>query len=836
MQKEVIGRRKRHIVFVFAAIIAFTMLFYFASIRQRMYEESSSHLNEVSRQMAASIGKQTGAMWNMVDMFYRYFLDMPAGGEDAFDRYTSEKKDVWGFETLCLVDENAIYYDKANSLSLLSQKEVSMELLTQRKPVILDNVLFDNGNKLIFLMPIEEFTLNGKIFSAMGAVYDTQDIFDVLDIEAFDGNAVLYITHGNGAILFRNSQGSLITGYNLFNSLEDADFRSGSADRLRGEILSGTQEMMTVRLDGRNYYLNHTPVGVHDWQMVMLVPADVVSRQMQQSSVLSFLCFFLISGLIVSVFILIYTDSTRKVLKAEEEARRAAESANLAKSRFLSNMSHDIRTPMNAIIGMTKIASTNLQNPDKVRDCLQKIDLSGRLLVGLINDILDMSKIESGKMVLNENASSLVELMNSLVGITQPAVRQKRQKFNVRLHDVRHEILIFDSLRLNQVLINLLGNALKFTPEGGNISVDITEKASMKEGYAHFVFRVEDTGIGMSPVFMKNLFTSFSRERDSRVDKIEGSGLGMAITRLIVTMMEGRISVESEVNKGSVFTVELDLRIQGEPEEMKLPAGRILVADDDPDTCFSAAEFLKELGLKADVAEDGRSAVRKALEAHREGQDYEMILLDWRMPDLGGVEAAREIRKELGVRVPILIISAYTWSNIETEAGMAGIDGFIQKPFFKSTLYHCVRHYVLHEEEAPVSENTEECDLNGKHILVVEDNEINLQIAVELLTEYGACVETAENGAKAVERFAGSPAGYYDLILMDIQMPVMNGYEASKAIRGMVREDAAFVPIFAMTADAFAEDREMAKQSGMNSHLSKPLDIPAMIREIRNYL
>ena len=828
--------RRIWLVPIFTGIIMAILLFYFTTIRQTMYEESSGHLNEVSQQMSASIEKQSEARWNMVDMFYRYFMDVADGNWETFDAYAKTKKNDWGFESLCLVDENGIYYDKKNKVSLLSQKEIFKELLTEQKPVILDNVLFGDENRLIFLSPVEGLEINGKTYRAMGAAYHTQNLFDILQIEAFSGKACLYITHEDGVVLFRSECERSIAGYNLFNSLEEAEFKRGSVQELKEHVRSGEKEMMTLKQNGTEYYMNHTSVGVDDWQLVMIVPTSVVSGRMQQSSLLTFVCLLLISGIILLEFVLIYVDSAKKVLRAEAESRKAAESANLAKSQFLSNMSHDIRTPMNAIIGMTKIASDHMGEPEKVKDCLQKIDLSGRLLVGLINDILDMSKIESGKMVLNNNTASLVELMKNIVSITQPTIRQKRQNFNIRLHKIKHEILEFDSLRLNQVLINLLGNAMKFTPEGGSISIDVSEQSTSRPGYAHYTFCVADTGIGMSPEFMEHLFTSFTRERDGRVDKIEGSGLGMAITKMIVTMMEGTIQVKSEVDKGSVFTVDLDLCIAGEPEDMVLPDMRILVADDDPDTCQAAAEFLLELGARAEVAVSGRTAAEMAAKAHDRKEDYQMILLDWRMPDMNGVETARAIRKYVGPEVPILVISAYDWSSIEMEAFEVGIDGFIQKPFFKSTLYRCACKYVLRCESKTELKAQESYDLSGKRILLAEDNEINRQIAVEILMGQGAEVETAVDGREALEIFRRSETGHYDLILMDIQMPHMNGYETTKAIRKLNRADAGKIPIFAMTADAFAEDIEAARKAGMNSHLAKPLDVPMMLREIRKYI
>lgn len=832
MKNYLIKFWKKILVIGFGLIVAVTLIFNSMLIRQTTYEEGSQYLDELSGQIASSIEKQSRDHWNMLDMFYRYFLDSPGDNWTALGSYIQEKKADFGFDSLCLVDENAMYYDRKQSFSLLSSKEVTAKLLTDRQPIILDNMLSTEGS-LIFFIPIDKQNINGKNICALGVSYNSKNLFDMLNIQAYNGEVMMYIIHQDGVALFRSGQEEVIPGYNMINSLEEAEFKRGSLDDLRSHIRSGEQELMTVDLRDTEYYINHTPVGVDDWQLVTMVPVDVVSGRLMHSSMITFLCMFLIGALIVVAFVLLYSDSARKVLRAEEAARKAAESANRSKSQFLSNMSHDIRTPMNAIIGMTKIAQDHIGESDKVEDCLKKIDLSGRLLVGLINDILDMSKIESGKMVLNNDTASLVDLMQNLVSITQPTVHRKKQVFNIRLHSIRHENLIFDSLRMNQVMINLLGNAVKFTPEGGSISLDVIEEPAKDETFAHFIFKVADTGIGISGEFQKNLFTLFTRERDSRVDKIEGSGLGLAITKMIVTMMGGFITVHSEPGKGSVFTVEVDIPIDGAPEEMKLPAIRVLVADDDPETCRSAAGYLEELGAKADIAYGGRDAVNMAAEAAESGNDYQVIFLDWRMPDLEGTNTAKAIREIVGEEVPILIISAYDWSGIEVEAGKTGINGFIQKPFFKSTLYHNIQKYYLHcDWEQPMQILDQEV-LSGKKLLLVDDNDINLEIAQEILSSAGAAVDAAHDGQEAVERFEHSPFGFYDMIFMDIQMPVMNGYEATKSIRQMERADAGQVLIFAMTADAFSDDIALAKKVGMNAHFAKPLDLTVMMKEIR---
>lgn len=677
-----------------------------------------------------------------------------------------------------------------------------------------------------------------------GYVQKTQPLKEIaqrFSLTFYGDTGFSYVVNQQGNIMIRSLHpNSNRTFQNLFDIIDLQGNDPQQVAGFRAALENGKRGAARFRYQQEDYVFCYVPMETMEgWYVVSIVPDRVIMEQANTIMQNSKIFFFIIAiGILVLVaFFLISRDSARQVLKAEEKARKAAESANLAKSQFLSNMSHDIRTPMNAIVGMAKLASDHAAEPDKVKEYLKNISMSGQLLVGLINDILDLSKIESGKMTLNNSTASLERLMTELVNIIQPLVQKREQIFEIRLHGIRHEILCFDSLRLNQVLLNLLSNATKFTPEKGRISVDVTETSPQKTGCAHFIFRVADTGIGMKPEFVEELFDSFTREKDSRVDQTEGSGLGMAITKMIVDMMGGEIRVESEPGRGTVFTVELDLQLACDDSELPpLPALRVLVADDDPATCRSAEGFLQELGVQAEMAHSGAAAVEKALAAHRQGSDYDLVLLDWKMPGVNGLQAVRAIRKETGREIPVIIFSAYDWAPIEQEATEAGVTGFLQKPFFKSTLYRCILQYVLHKDLPGHSVGSREVKLTGKHILVAEDNELNQEITRELLESAGAAVEIVNNGKQCVERFAGSAPGEFDLILMDVQMPVMNGYEAARQIRAMARADARAIPIFAITADAFAEDVEAAKQAGMNSHLAKPLDIPFMMQEIQKYL
>lgn len=562
-----------------------------------------------------------------------------------------------------------------------------------------------------------------------------------------------------------------------------------------------------------------------------------IIQKMDRESLKEFLAAIgLMYVIFVVAFILFYRIMRSQYL-AVREARNEAIRANKAKSEFLSNMSHDIRTPMNAIVGMTAIATANLEDRQALSNCLKKITLSSRHLLGLINDILDMSKIESGKMTLNLDMISLRETMDSIVTIIQPQIKSKNQVFDVFISNILAEDVYCDGVRLNQVLINFLSNAYKFTPEGGEIHVYLNQEESPKgDNFVRVHFRVKDSGMGMTPEFQKKIFESFSREDSTRVHKTEGTGLGMAISKYIVDAMDGTIEVQSEAGKGTEFHVILDLeRADVKESEMILPSWNMLLVDDDEQLCRETADKLAELTIHCDWVMDGRSAIEMVEAHHRQRDPYQIVLLDWRMEGMNGIETARELRDKFGEEMPILLISAYDWSDIEEEAREAGICGFISKPLFKSTLYHGLLQYMDPGENEEENQKAPARDFSGVRVLLAEDNDINYEIANELLSNIGMEIEWAQNGQICVDMFQKSPEGYYDAVLMDIRMPVMTGYEAARQIRQLERGDAE-LPIIAMTADAFSEDVKKCKECGMNDHTSKPIDMDVLTRLLAKYL
>ena len=513
--------------------------------------------------------------------------------------------------------------------------------------------------------------------------------------------------------------------------------------------------------------------------------------------------------------------------------------ANRAKREFLFNMSHDIRTPMNAIIGFTSLAATHIDNREQVLDYLKKISTSSQHLLSLINDVLDMSRIESGKVKIEEKAVHLPDLVHDVRSIIQPNVAAKRLSLFIDTMDIEDEDIITDPLRLNQILLNILSNAIKFTPTGGMISIRIAQKNGAPKGCVCYEFRIKDNGIGMSEEFQKHIFEEFSREESSTVSGIQGTGLGMSITKNIVDLMGGTIALTSEPGKGTEFIVTLCFTRSGQKAEPKqlpqLEGLRALVADDDTNTCLNVSTMLSKIGMRPEWTISGKEAVIRTKYAVEQGDEFSVYIIDWLIPDMNGIEIVRQIRKVIGNRCPIIILTAYDWADIEDEARAAGVTAFCEKPLFLSELRRVLAEPFRAEPASKPAQPTA-ADLKGKKLLLVEDNELNREIALEILKETGFVVDTAEDGAVAVQKIKQAAPGQYDLILMDIQMPNLDGYEATRQIRALPDAEKASIPIFAMTANAFEEDRQNALEAGMNGHIAKPLDVPHLLRVLADAL
>ena len=643
-------------------------------------------------------------------------------------------------------------------------------------------------------------------------VFPTEE-YDNAEISLIDTSGD-YIVRGNS---FKNM--NFYEFYQAYNRSAPTELES-MKNRLEGT--PGNFEMTNA--SGERCLAAHARVNsTDDWIIVTMIPASGLGRSFMNWTIVAIITVGLLLLLAFNLLIMMYFN---RKLKAAVDS---ADKANRAKTDFLSSMSHDIRTPMNAIVGLSLLTEKNADDPTIVRENLQKMNRASNHLLTLINDILDISKVESGKLNMSPVTFSIVECAENLVTISQPMVKEKNIDFRFHIDRVSHEYLYADQLRINQIFINLLSNAIKYTEPGGQVCVDMKEEPGQTDKSVQLVYKVSDNGIGMTPEFMAKMYEPFSRQTDSRVNAISGTGLGLAITKQMIDLMNGTIDCQSEAGKGTTFTVKLEITIADrQMEEMKLPPIRVLIADDDDVLLETAKDTLSSIGVKADIARSGAEAIQMISDS----ADYQVMILDWKMPDMDGIEVTRRLRKEAHNDIPVILISAYDYSDIESAAKEAGISGYICKPLFSSTLYNKINE-VLGNKSAPVNPDSDLEDFTGMRILVAEDNDINWEIISNILEMHGIETERAENGQLVLDRINDKEKAGFDLIFMDIQMPVMNGLNATKAIRSLDDPEIANIPIIAMTADAFSENVSECLAAGMNGHISKPIDIKLVMKEIR---
>ena len=685
---------------------------------------------------------------------------------------------------------------------------------------------------------------NGDRSTGLIAAVPLEYITDFLFLKE-EGQLMYYhIIRPDGSFVIQNPNTELRYFFEQLQKQSDSAVNESSAEnpveKFSAALKKHEEYTAILEVNGEERQIYGISLPYSEWYLVSVMPYtildDAINNLGSQRIFMTLLsCASVL--IILTVIFLRYFSITRSQMNELEKARQAALEANKAKSEFLANMSHDIRTPMNAIVGMTAIAAAHIDDRKQVENCLRKITLSSKHLLGLINDVLDMSKIESGKLTLTTEQISLKEVVEGIVNIMQPQVKTKKQTFDIHVKNILTENVWCDGVRLNQVLLNLLSNATKYTPEGGSIHLSLFEENSPKgERYVRIYIKVKDNGIGMSPDFLKRIYESYSRADGARIHKTEGAGLGMAITKYIVDAMEGTIDIQSEPDKGTEFLLTFDFeKAAAMNMDMVLPSWNMLVVDDDELLCRTAMDALKSIGIKAEWTLSGEKAIELVNEHHKRREDYQIILLDWKLPGMDGIQVAKEIRHNLGDEVPILLISAYDWSEFEAEAREAGISGFISKPLFKSTLYYALRQYMGTETENGQTLNPN-IDLSGRRILIAEDNELNWEVANELLSDLGVELDWAEDGQICLDKFQKSPEGYYDAVLMDIRMPHMTGYEATKMIRGLNHPDALSIPIIAMSADAFSDDIQHCLECGMNGHIAKPIDIMEVTRLLKRFL
>ena len=938
-------------------------------VSKTVYQESTSHLTEIFHQSNKALNELVNKNLTYLHMWSAYL--QKASTEKEICDYINKVQEETGFSGFYFLSFDGNYKTITGETGYLGLQGNLDDKITQRNDIIMNAALPGKSQMLVFACPEVNGIYQGFEYDAIAVAYDNSDIVKVLDISAFQGNAGGYVVHSNGRVVIDHAPESWKTAYNFIAVLRD---HSGlSEDEIMAfseELKQGHTGAMLVNLEGRNYYLIYEKVNIQDWELLGIVPADIVNASMNELQfstliIVGALLFSIAAFIIVMILrknrlnikskntqilyrdemfkklsmnvddvflmvdaktarvdyvspnvekllgitvkqikeniyvlgklhpqdtegqrskhlkgllvneqrewdfeyvhkktgeqrwfhiiamgseiekkqkcIIVMSDRTadRKMNQALSDAVSAAETANRAKSTFLSNMSHDIRTPMNAIIGFTTLAVSNIENQEKVRDYLGKILASSNHLLSLINDILDMSRIESGKIHLEETKVNLSDLLHDLKTIISGQIHAKQLELYMDAMDVTDEDIYCDKTRLNQVLLNLLSNAIKFTPAGGTVSVRLRQFPSTQKDCAQYEIRVKDNGIGMSQEFAQKIFDPFERERTSTVSKIQGTGLGMAISKNIVNMMGGTIEIKTQKNKGTEFIIRLMFRIQSEKHRVEkiteLEGLKALVVDDDFNTCDSVTKMLVKVGMRSEWTLSGKEAVLRAKQSIELGDAFHAYIIDWRLPDMNGIEVTRQIRS-LGDDTPIIILTAYDWSEIEVEAKAAGVTAFCAKPMFMSDLRETLMTALGQKKEQNNDDVLPEADFNfkNKHILLVEDNELNSEIATEILTEYGFIVDTAENGAEALEKVSTSKPGTYDLVLMDVQMPVMNGYEATKCIRKLKDPALANISILAMTANAFDEDRKKALESGMDGFLSKPIVIKELVQALKN--
>ena len=938
-------------------------------VSKTVYQESTSHLTEIFHQSNKALNELVNKNLTYLHMWSAYL--QKASTENEICDYINKVQEEIGFSGFYFLSFDGNYKTITGETGYLGLQGNLDDKITQRNDIIMNAALPGKSQMLVFACPEVNGIYQGFEYDAIAVAYDNADIVKVLDISAFQGNAGGYVVHSDGRVVIDHAPESWETAYNFIAVLRD---HSGlSEDEIMAfseELKQGHTGAMLVNLEGRNYYLIYEKVNIQDWELLGIVPADIVNASMNELQfstliIVGALLFSIAAFIIVMILrknrlnikskntqilyrdemfkklsmnvddvflmvdaktarvdyvspnvekllgitvkqikeniyvlgklhpqdtegqrskhlkgllvneqrewdfeyvhkktgeqrwfhiiamgseiekkqkcIIVMSDRTadRKMNQALSDAVSAAETANRAKSTFLSNMSHDIRTPMNAIIGFTTLAVSNIENQEKVRDYLGKILASSNHLLSLINDILDMSRIESGKIHLEETKVNLSDLLHDLKTIISGQIHAKQLELYMDAMDVTDEDIYCDKTRLNQVLLNLLSNAIKFTPAGGTVSVRLRQFPSTQKDCAQYEIRVKDNGIGMSQEFAQKIFDPFERERTSTVSKIQGTGLGMAISKNIVNMMGGTIEIKTQKNKGTEFIIRLMFRIQSEKHRVEkiteLEGLKALVVDDDFNTCDSVTKMLVKVGMRSEWTLSGKEAVLRAKQSIELGDAFHAYIIDWRLPDMNGIEVTRQIRS-LGDDTPIIILTAYDWSEIEVEAKAAGVTAFCAKPMFMSDLRETLMTALGQKKEQNNDDVLPEADFNfkNKHILLVEDNELNSEIATEILTEYGFIVDTAENGAEALEKVSTSKPGTYDLVLMDVQMPVMNGYEATKCIRKLKDPALANISILAMTANAFDEDRKKALESGMDGFLSKPIVIKELVQALKN--
>ena len=839
---------------VLACTVCFMGMIHFSNLasQEAATDMSTLYLRELTAQTIGHFQTSLRAQFSQLRTAVSAVSPRDLEDQEALSAFLTRVQGYNKFTFLAFLDDRGEYHSAEGAFPAASK--ISFLGRLQEGDVVAYNETILGDDMLLLGATIEPEPFGDRTLIAVLAGLDTAALNQQLSLEKEDTQTYSSIVGLDGSYIINNGRygPDVPKGTNIFSTLEQyGDFYGGySLEQLQADLRSGGSGIMALSLGGGDWYMQYAPIPGTDWYMLTTAPYEVVDAtvrnltfRLNRNAIVVLAIILVILSAVFFFYYAIIRKNERALLQANveaEAARRRAEAANLAKSEFLSRMSNEIRTHMNGIVGMSAIAAQNIGNDAKVADCLKKVTLSSNHLLALINDVLDMSKIESGKVELRYAQFDFRSFLESLSNLYYAQAKEKGIHCETTLLGDVDETLVGDSLRLNQILSNLLSNALKFTPAGGTIRLRVSriDETERQDDKLWLRFEVRDTGCGIAEENFEKIFESFEQENADVTHKYGGTGLGLAIVKRFSQLMGGSVQVDSVLGEGSAFTVELPFgRADERREPVRYEELKALVVDDDPDACEHITLLLDKMGVRSEWVEDGYQAVSRVEAAWSRGEGYDVCFLDWRMPGMDGLETARRVRAVAGDELAIVLVTANDASDIAQAVREIGVSDIITKPLFESCIADALRN-LRRDGVRPDTggDGTQVCEFQGVHILLVEDNQINMEIALELIGATGAVIDTARDGVQAVEKFEASLPGDYDLILMDVQMPRMDGYEATRRIRAMDRPDAGRVPIFAMTANAFAEDMEKSRAAGMNAHITKPLDIQALYDQMRKFL